>query len=80
MRYHLRNSKGQYFCYSFATFAYNWVDEADLLAREREGLISFVDARAAEREIAQANTPKTVKRWVRPDYPNMSDAQVVVEQ
>jgi hypothetical protein len=77
MRYNLRNSKGQYFCLSSDTFAYVWVDESILLAREREGLISFVDARAAETTIAAANTPKKVKRMVRPDYPNMSDAQVV---
>lgn len=77
----LKNDAGEYFCYrNDGHFGYEWVSEEALKARKSEGLISFTEERHAEKEIRMALSPKEVGGWIRPDYPDMSGAFVVLEE
>ena len=72
-KYHLRNGLGQYFCYNEA-FCYEWVDAHAVESGEHVGPVSFVGREYALRKILEAQTPKTVRNMVRPDYPDMTGA------
>ena len=77
----LKTDSGEYFCYrNDGHFGYEWVSEEALKARQSEGLISFLEERHAEKEICMALSPKEVDGWIRPDYPDMSDAFVTLEE
>jgi len=67
--YVVKNSKGQMLASCPSTFAYIW---------SNKGANHFVSADVAQRKIDAANSPKIVgkQKWVRPDYPDMSDAYV----
>lgn len=80
MRYNLRNSNGDFFCYcSDGAFAYEWVAEDALKARGYAEMIISVDREYAEHKIKEARSPKILSGMQRPDYPDMTGAYAAPE-